>query len=157
MNPFLPSALRYYSKRVLRFLNYDAAAPAAGSGDDDGGEVLDKDKLREFKLGNGTRVVHADVSPSQIVKVYVNNTSPSDIVAEHDYINDEGVLEKSPKTVQLPRASTECLDLDGLQYTEEELNGYEVWLQDGKQGRKRKFLFLASVGTEMLKRTRTFT
>lgn len=125
--------------------------------DDDGGEVLDKHKLRVFKLGNGTRVVHADVSPSQIVKVYVNNTSPSDIVAEHDYINDEGVLEKSPKTVQLPRASTECLDLDGLQYTEEELNGYEVWLQDGKQGRKRKFLFLASVGTEMLKRSRTFT
>lgn len=125
--------------------------------DDDGGEVLDKDKLRVIKLGNGTRVVHADVSPSQIVKVYVKNTSPSDIVAEHDYINDEGVLEKSPKTVQLPRASTECLDLDGLQYTEEELNGYEVWLQDGKQGRKRKFLFLASVGTEMLKRSRTFT
>lgn len=123
---------------------------------DDGGEVVDKHKLRVFKLGNGTRVVHADVSSSQIVKVYVNNTSGSDIVAEHDYINDEGVLEKSPKTVQLPRASTECLDLDGLQYTEEELNGYEVWLQDGKQGRKRKFLFLASVGTEMLKRTKTF-
>lgn len=123
---------------------------------DDGGAVLDKHKLRVFKLGNGMQVVHADVSPSQIVKVYVNNTSGSDIVAEHDYINDEGVLEKSPKTVQLPRASTECLDLDGLQYTEDELNGYEVWLQDGKQGRKRKFLFLASVGTEMLKRTKTF-
>lgn len=124
--------------------------------DDDGGEVVDKHKLRVFKLGNGTRVVHADVSSSQIVKVYVNNPSGSDIVAEHDYINDEGVLEKSPKTVQLPRASTECLDLDGLQYSEEELNGYEVWLQEGKQGRKRKFLFLASVGTEMLKRTKTF-
>lgn len=123
---------------------------------DDEGEVLDKDKLRVFKLGNGTRVVHADVSPSQIVHVHLNNASGSDILAEHDYIDDEGVLEKSPKTVQLPRASTECLGLHGLQYTEEELNGYEVWLQDGKQGHKRKFLFLASVGTEMLKRTRTF-
>lgn len=124
--------------------------------DDDGGAVLDKHKLRVFKLGNGTRVVHADVSPSQIVKVYVNNTSGSDIVAQHDYIDDEGKLQKSPKTVQLSKFSSECLDADGLQYSEEELNGYEVWLQDGKQGRKRKFLFLASVGTEMLKRTKTF-
>jgi len=124
--------------------------------DDDKGEVLHKDKLLLTTLGDGTPVVHADVSKYQIIKVYLKNASGSDIVAEHDYINDEGVLEKSPKTMQLPRASTECLDVDGLQYTEDELNGYEVWLQHGTEGRKRKLLFLASVGTEMLKRSKIF-
>jgi hypothetical protein len=124
--------------------------------DDDKGEVLHKDKLLLTRLEDGTPVVHADVSENQIIKVYLKNASGSDIVAENDYINDEGELEKSPKTVQLPRGWAECLDLDGLQYTEGELNGYEVSLQHGTEGRKRKLLFLASVGTKMLKRSKTF-
>lgn len=124
--------------------------------DDDAGEVLKKDKLHVTTLGNGTPVVHADVSQYQIIKVYVKNHSRSDIVAVYDYIDDEGVLEKSPKTVQLPQSCTECLDTDGLQYSEGELNGYEVWLEDGERGHKRKFLFLASIGSQMLKRSKTF-